>query len=239
MSQKGRSENLTYRGVLCNAVVAERKAAGAASDLFKLARRAADQDEWEAHCQVEEEWLLSDEAGQMKCVELPKCWTQARSDIRGAFRAGLDLKSIPSYHKLKVRKAEVNKAKREESSGKEEPIVVPSKPAAVSPAPEADGPVTVEVKPADGRTRRFSGQRDERGPRVDGVVTVDEALEAGDVVDAKSNMIVPDDMRQLMVLLSKLPEHGRARLIKQWTKEAQRALAHVNNKGGSQHAATA
>ena len=231
MSQKGRQENLTYRGVITNAVVAERKAAGAASDLFKLARKAADQDEWEARCQVEEEWLMSDEAGQMKCIDLPTCWTQARSDIRGAFKAGLDLKSIPSYHKLKIRKAEANKAKREAKQADAVEVVAE----AVN-----DGDVIIlDVQPAAATARpRSTAQRDARPPRVDGVTTVEEALEAGTVLDAKSNVILPEYMRHLVTLLNKLPEHGRARLVKQWTKEAQRAVSQVTVTSGKQRAAS-
>ena len=217
MSQKGRRDNLTYRGVMNNAVIAMRKAGCVASDLFQLARRAESQDEWEAQCQMEEEWVLSEDAGQMKCHELPKCWTQARSDIRGAFRAGLDLTKIPSYYKMKLAKADKNKKDK-----------APDNVVEVSPAVEqpSDGTVmVVDVQPADAepRPRRPKGERDARGPRVDGVVTVEQALEAGDVIDAKSNLICPPELVQLVKLLNKMDELPRMRLIKRFTKEANTA----------------
>lgn len=216
MSQKGRRDNLTYRGVIHNAVVAERKAGGVASDLFHLARRADNQDHWEAQCQIAEEWVLSDEAGEMKCHELPKCWTQARSDIRGAYRAGLDFAKIPSYHKMKAAKAAANKARKDSAD-----VVVD-----ITPVAEAGEVVVLEAgdtAEAQARPRRPKGERDARGPRVDGVVTVEEALEAGDVIDAKTNLICPPELVQLVKILDKFDEMTRSRLIKRFTKDANTA----------------
>lgn len=236
MSQKGRADNLTYRSVIVAFVLAERKAAGAATDLFKLARQAKTVDEWEAQCQVEEEWLLSEEAGQMKCIELPKAWTQARSDIRGAFRAGLELNKIPSYYKMKIAKAEANKAKREPKAEAVVLDVSTDKPEKIQP-----GEVVILGADAKPKRPRAVGTRDERGPRIDGVVTVEQALANGDVLDAKSNVVMPEDMRELVVALNKLSEHGRARVIKQATKMARDMHSQqrqADKRGGKQHAAS-
>jgi hypothetical protein len=180
-------------------VVADRKQAGAASDLFKLARRCESMDEFEAKCQMEEEWVLSDEAGQSKVVDLPKAWTQAKSDIKGAIKAGLDLTKLPSYHKMKVAKAEANAARKEANS-------------ATAPT---------------------------REPRAER--TVQQALADGEVIDAKTTQILPADLVQLVKFLDKLPQHGRARLVKQFTKEAKQAwdlTVQFRQKAGN-HAATA
>jgi hypothetical protein len=232
MSQKGRKDNLTYRGVMNNAVIAMRKAGGVASDLFHLARRAESQDAWEAQCQIEEEWVLSEDAGQMKCIELPKCWTQARSDIRGAYRAGLDLTKIPSYYKMKLAKAEKNKKDKQPDNVVE--IVATEQP--------DDGVIVLDVQPAEDepRARRPRGEKDARGPRSDSVTTVEEALEAGDVIDAKTNVICPAELLPLVALLNKMDELTRSRMIKRFTKEANIAWSKQcqARKQGQQHAAS-
>lgn len=210
MSQKGRATNLTYRSVLVNMVIAERMQGGAASDLFKLAKQAEDQDSWEGQCRTEEDWLMSDAAGQMKCHELPKAWTQARSDIRGAFKAGLDLSKIPSYHKMKIRKAEANAAKQE------------------AKAPETQVAVEVPVHAAEAvvaKMRHVPTGKDQRGPRRDTVRSVEDALADGEVVDAKSNLICPPELVEYVHALNKLNEHARARCIKHAIKEARDANA--------------
>jgi len=210
MSTKGRRDNLTYLGVMHNAVVAMRKAGGVSSDLFHLAKKADSQDAWEAQCDTAEEWVLSDEAGEMKCHELPGCWSQARSDVRGGFRAGLDFSKIPSYHKMKIAKAEANGAKREAKQQQQ------------APAEDAVEVVVVvddagEAKP---KLRHVSDGRDARGPRVD---TLQAALADGSVIDAKTNLICPPELAPLVAALSKLDEMSRNRMIKRFTKEALNA----------------
>ena len=203
MSTKGRRDNITYTKVMENAVIAERKAGGVSSDLFWLAKRADNQDEWEAKCDEAEAWVMSDSAGQIKSHELPACWSQARSDVRGGFRAGLDFSKIPSYHKMKQHKGEANKAKRE---------------AKATPAEDVVEVVVVdsagEAKPT---LRHVKTGQDPRGPRVD---TLEAALADGSVIDAKTNLICPPELAPLVAALSKLDEMTRSRMIKRFTKEA-------------------
>jgi len=173
-------------------VIAMRKEMGAASDLFKLARRCQGCDEFLAKCQMEEEWVLSQEAGQMQVTELPKAWTQAKSDIKGAFKAGLDLTKIPSYYKMKLAKAEANgaaKASKEASDATE------------VPAPNTG---------AEGK---------ERDAKPDNSLA--EALAAGTVVDAQSTELVPAQLRELVKLLGKLSNASELRFaqrVKEFSK---------------------
>jgi hypothetical protein len=219
MSQKGRAENLTFRSVMVNMIVGERKLAGAASDLFRLARKCESVDEFTAKCDMEEEWAVSDEAGQMKVEEPPKSWLQAKSDIRGAFKAGLDLTKIPSYYKMKIAKAEANKQSK--SGGKEDQA-------------------NVEADKNQERAPRTGTEGKERDAKPDNSLA--EALASGQVVDAKSTELVPSDLRDLVSNLSKLPELRRAKLVKQFTKQSRDELSLVGQeraKGAQRHAQTA
>jgi len=221
MSQQGRLAHLTHKGVLGAFIVAERKQQGAASDLFKLAKRCKDQVEFIRRCEEAEDFYLSDEAGQMKIKELPRKYIQAKSDIKGGFKAGLDFTRIKSYHAMKNAKGEANKqaAAPEES---EVVVVVPDQDEAAPTI--SDEVVTVQsTKEQRDSTRRYAGPRKDRDASPE--ITMAEALEQGLVLDAKTNVLMPEDMRALVVALSKLPEMPRARLIKQFTKDAQRALS--------------
>lgn len=217
MSQKGRRNNLTYRDVLCRVANAERTIKGAATDLFVLARAAASQDEWEAKCQIEEDWLLSDDAGEMKHIELPEHWGQIKSDIRGGWKAGLDFTTIPSYHKMKLAKAKANKDKREaRAEAKAEPL----------PSEGHDGVIILEVDnkgeaKAQGHKPRRGTTRDDPEPRHER--SVEDALAAGEVLDAKSNVICPPELMEMLKYLTRLSPLGQARLIKRFTKEARDA----------------
>lgn len=229
MSTKGRRDNITYTKVMENAVIAERKAGGVSSDLFWLAKRADNQDEWEAKCDEAELWVKSDDAGQTKCHELPVCWSQARSDVRGGWRAGLDFSKIPSYHKMKAAKGAANKAKREAKAESAEPAT-----------PEAVEVVVVsaagEAKPT---MRHVKSGQDARGPRADSVRSVEDALEAGEVVDAKTNLICPPELAPLVSILNKMDEVSRNRMIKRFTKEANAAHSQAVQRAKRDHRATA
>lgn len=204
MSQTGRRNNLTYRDVLCRVANAERTIKGAATDLFILARKAESQDEWEAKCQIEEDWLLSDDAGELKHGELPSNWVQLKSDIRGGWKAGLDFTKIPSYHKMKLAKAKVNKDKRDAKA-----------------APADDENVIVINVAGEAHKPRPGKVRDEREPRDTG--SVEAALYAGEVVDAKSNLICPPELMEMLKFLTKLSPLMQAKMIKKFTKEARDA----------------
>ena len=231
MSQQGRSAHLTHRGVLGAFIVAERKQQGAASDLFKLAKRCKDVTEFTRRCEEAEDFYLSDSAGQMKVAELPRKYIQAKSDIRGGFRAGLVLANIKSYHAMKKLKGEANAASKEEPS-------TPETVTTVSDGGTADGVVVVvqdngPQREAKQGQRRYSGPKMERDVQPE--LTMVEALEQGLVLDAKTNVLIPEDLRPLVVALNKLPEMARLRMIKRFTKEAHDALSQqgtVQLRGG-------
>lgn len=195
-TSQGRQSDLTFRGVMTNAVVAERKGQAVASDLFRLARRCESPDQFEAKCQMEEEWVLSEEAGQMHCITLPQCWTQAKSDIRGAWKAGLDLTDFPSYHKMKAAKVEANKK-----------------------AKTSDNPEGTKEEAANAERNPKHEVGKERDAKADNSLA--EALARGDVVDAKSTELVPAQLRELVGLLANLSNKSELRAaqrIKEFTK---------------------
>lgn len=220
MSIQGRATQLTHRGVLGAFIVAERKQQGAASDLFKLAQRCQNMIEFTRLCEEAEDFYLSDDAGQMRVQELPRKYIQAKSDIRGAFKAGLDLTRIKSYSAMKRDKGDANKAARQEPT-------TPNAETLVSDGGTDNDVVIVVADESQQRQapgqRRYSGPRKERDVQPE--LTMVEALERGLVLDAKTNVLMPEDMRPLVVALNKLPEMARARLIKRFTKEAHDALS--------------
>ena len=240
MSQQGRSAHLTYRGVLGAFIVAERKQAGAASDLFKLAQRCKGLGEFEDKCLEAEKFYLSDAAGQMKCQKLPAKYTQAKSDIRGAFKAGLDLNKIPSYHKMKLKKRDANAEQAEPVVVPERVtpavpdgvIVVPSEGVVEEPAP-AEG--NVIVLSAEGKPRSRS-HRDPRDAKPDN--SLEAALASGQVIDAKSNLVVPEELAAIMPLFAKLNDHKRQQLAARWLKDTRDALSQQGmraTKRGARH----
>lgn len=232
MSQQGRSAHLSHRGVLGAFINAERKTAGAASDLFKLAKLCTDVNEFNDRCRAAEEFYLSAAAGPMQVQDLPKKYTQARSDIRGAYKAGLDPKRIKSYHAMKKLKADANKPEPVapvSAPADEDDVIILGADDSTQVTSEEVVVVTSETvgAPATGQRRRRSSadKRDPQEPRSE--ITMSEALEQGLVFDARTNVLMPEDMRPLVAILSKLPEINRARLIKRFTKEAQRELSNV------------
>ena len=135
MGQKHTDQNLTFRRVMTDAVKAHRAVGGVSSKLFVLARKCQDADHFLAMCQVEEDWVLSDRAGQMQVTELPACWTQAKSDVKTSLKAGVDLNKVTSYHKMKEAKTEINKGKRGKGGGA--PVQREAEPAPVTTVEEA------------------------------------------------------------------------------------------------------
>lgn len=192
MSHQNRvDQNLTFRSLMSDAVVATRKSGSVGTKMLKLARTCDDVEHFLAECQAQEDWVLSDEAGQMKETELPQCWTQSKSDIKQAWSLGVDPHKVTSYHKMRERKIEINKANKAKGNG------------------------------ASGRGE--GGGAKAKADAV-AVTTVEEALEAGTVVDVKSNMIVPDELIPLVRALNRMSQHGRARTIKKFTDEAEQML---------------
>lgn len=192
MSHQSRNDkNLTFRSCMTDAVASQRKAGSVGTNLLKLARSCTDVEMFMARCQAEEDWVLSEVAGQMQELELPTCWTQAKSDIKAAWKLGIDPKDVTSYHKMREKKTEINKERKGNgASGR-------GKGGTLQPKREDDGIP---------------------------ILSVEDALEQGSVVDAKTNMIVPDELLALVRLLNKFSEHGRARIIKKFTDEAEQML---------------
>lgn len=217
-TSQGRAANLTWRGVMVNAVVADRKVASVASDMFKMARKCESLDEFLAKTQMEEDWVQSEEAGQMRCIETPKCWTQAKSDIKAAMKLGFDLTKFPSYHKLKAAKVAANKAAKDTQQQED-----------------------TSNESQQERAPRTGGETKERNGNPDNSLA--EALANGDVVDAKSTELVPADLRQLINLLGKVGERSelrRAKLRKQFETACQQELSNIGNerRKGNQRAAS-
>lgn len=55
------------------------------------------------------EWLKSDEAGKDKVDKIPRCFIQAKSDIIGAMKLGINPSNTKSYHDMKEKKVEGRK----------------------------------------------------------------------------------------------------------------------------------
>lgn len=172
-------ENL--RDLMGVAVTAERTIAlmrgGIADQLLRFAKEADNKDKFLDACKREEVWVKSSDAGDLQVQNLPKCWSQAKSDIKGAWDRGLNPKDFPTYSKLKGAKVDAGKA---------------------------------------------SG-RASNDPRVENTTTVEEALASGDVVDAKSTEITPDDLKQTVKYLGMLTELHRAKIVSQIERIAKDA----------------
>lgn len=227
MSQGKPSQNqrtLTFRGVMAEAVAADRKAAGVASDLFKLAQGCDDLDHFLTQCGKEEDWVTSSEAGQMRMESVPQCWVQAKSDIKGAFKAGVDFNKVPTYSKMKARKIELNAASKATKENTD----------------ANDGAQPAQPETAD-RNPKHSEGKDAPDAKADNSLA--EALASGAVVDAKSTLLVPDQLRELVALLGKLDnasELRAAQRIKEFTKTVKDDLSLIGmerNKGARSNAA--
>ena len=245
MSQQGRSAHLTYRGVLGAFIIAERKQAGAASDLFKLAQRCKSLGEFEDKCLEAETFYKGISSGQHQLIDgkLPAKYTQAKSDIRGAFKAGLDLRKIPSYHKMKLKKRDANAEQAEPVAVPER--VTPAVPDGVIVVPDvnqpAEQPKQVEEKVivlgADGkaRPRNVLSMKDKAERKIDN--SLEEALESGQVVDANTNLIVPEELAAIIPLFEKLNSHKRQQLAARWLKDTRDALSQQGMRAVKQRGA--
>lgn len=215
---------LTFRGVMAEAVAAERKSAGVASDLFKLAQGCDDLDHFLAQCGKEEDWVTSSEAGQSRMESVPQCWVQAKSDIKGAFKAGVDMNKVPTYSKMKARKIELNASAK----------------ATTENADANDGAEPAQPEAADRNPKNSEG-KDQPDGKPD--TSLAEALANGTVVDAKSTELVPAQLRELVGLLAKLDnasELRAAQRIKEFTKQVRDDLSLIGmerKKGGQNSAA--
>lgn len=64
--------------------------------------------EFENACAVEEKWVRSPEAGKLEQSTLPRCWTQAKSNIKAALQFGIDLSKFKSEAAMRAEKVRVN-----------------------------------------------------------------------------------------------------------------------------------
>ena len=189
---------LTFRSCMTQAVKAQRASGAVGTQLFKLARKCENVDDFLFQCKEQEEWVVSPEAGQMREESVPACWTQAKSDIKQAWSRGITPKTNKSYYGMRQAKLTAAKAERQQTQQQRQPLSV--------------------------------------GPSHDPVVvtTVEEALAEGTVVDAKTNVLLPDELREMVRYLDRLPELARAKAVKQFTKEAKR-LADIESQNKSKH----
>lgn len=183
-----------------------------AGHLFDFAKKTGNKDKFLDACALEETWVKSSDAGDARVTKLPKCWQQAKSDIKGAWERGCDPKNYPTYSKMKAAKVEAGKADK-------------PKPAAT---------------PADGKPGRAKNDpRNDRPPADDDAVpavTRDEALESGEVVYANATQIIPDWLLKTAKFLDNIPDSPfRAKAIKNVEAAAKQAhdLYFANNRAGN------
>ena len=95
---------LTMRDVLIEAVQVETSiedlrtevknlSGGVSQHLLKVAQGFTTAKAFLSACEIDEAWIKSDDAYANKVDKLPRCWTQAKSNIKAAFKHGLDLSS--------------------------------------------------------------------------------------------------------------------------------------------------
>lgn len=81
--------------------------------VFNAATAKEDEKEpstaFEAACKLAENYIKSDSAGRQKTSTLPRCWTQAKSNIKAALNFGIDLSAYNTESSLRK---EVNKARK-------------------------------------------------------------------------------------------------------------------------------
>lgn len=63
----------------------------------------AKSDGFLAACELQEKYIRSSDAGEHQVEKLPRCWTQAKSNIKQALRFGIDLKKYTSESALRKR----------------------------------------------------------------------------------------------------------------------------------------
>lgn len=115
---------LTMRDVLIEAVQVETSiedlraevknlAGGVSEHLLTVAKGFRNVTAFLSACEIDERWIKSDEAGTNKVDKLPRCWTQAKSNIKQAFKFNMDLSSYKNEFNMRT---DLNK-KREEAKG--------------------------------------------------------------------------------------------------------------------------
>lgn len=183
---------------------------GVADQLLRFAKESNTVEEFIGACTTEEEWIKSSDAGDLQTERLPDCWTQAKSDIKGAWSKGLDPKKYTTYSKLKQAKVALGK----------------------TDAPKADKPkpATTDKPKGDNKPGRASndprnGNSSAKDDDAVADVTRDEALASGEVVYANSTQIVPDYLLKTAKMLAALPDTPfRAKAVK--NVEAAAKMAH-------------
>lgn len=192
-----------------------------AGHLFDFAKKADNKDKFLDACALEETWVKSSDAGDARVTKLPKCWTQAKSDIKQAWERGCEPKSYPTYSKLKAAKVEVGKADKPKAA----------------PKPVADKPGRAKNDP---RNDRPAADDDAVPP-----VTRDDALASGEVVYSDGTQIMPDYLLRTAKFLANIPDSPfRAKAIKNveaTAKQAHDLYFHkrAGNKRGKQQAVAA
>lgn len=184
---------------------------GVADQLLRFAKDSDTVEAFIGACAVEEEWIKSSDAGDLRTDKLPDCWTQAKSDIKSAWSKGLDPKKYPTYSKLKQAKVALGKSDASKATPKA--------------APQAAEPTKTGGKPGratnDPRNGNSSPKDDDAVPDV----TRDEALASGEVVYADSTQIIPEYLLKTAKMLAAMPDTPfRAKAVK--NVEAAAKMAH-------------
>lgn len=182
---------------------------GVADQLLRFAKDSDTVEAFVGACAVEEEWIKSSDAGDLRTDKLPDCWTQAKSDIKSAWSKGLDPKKYPTYSKLKQAKVALGKS--------DAPKAAP-KPATTDKPATTGKPGRASNDPRNGNS---SAKDDDAVPDV----TRDEALASGEVVYADATQIIPDYLLKTAKLLAAMPDTPfRAKAVK--NVEAAAKMAH-------------
>ena len=115
---------IPWKGTIGRAV----QGAKVSTDLLKLARlvyKAAEDNDpdtlvaaWMKKAEETVQWAISEAAGESQLADItdvPKTWVNAVTEIDNAFRLGVDMTKIPSYHQMKKVAHMLAKAEGEES----------------------------------------------------------------------------------------------------------------------------
>ena len=74
---------------------------GVSQHLLQVAQGFKGAKSFVSACEVQEAWIKSEEAGKHKVDKLPRCWSQAKSNIKAAFNFKMDLGSYKTEHSMR------------------------------------------------------------------------------------------------------------------------------------------
>jgi len=124
---------LTLRDVIIEAIHAQtdidtanelvqESTSSVSNHLLVVAKNFHDAGKFIEACKVQEDFIKSKEAGKNQADKLPRCWTNAKSNIKRALELGFDLSEYKTESEL--RKA-VTEKRQKESEGDSKPVIDP------------------------------------------------------------------------------------------------------------------